>query len=71
MSNLVNIKTLCTICQEPLVCEWPEEMNWAGENVSATQYMANALNSDFVKICCDKCLDEMPDYEMAEMMDLI
>lgn len=50
-----------------MTCEWPEEMNWAGDTVSATQYMINALNSDYVYIACDKCLDEMPDVDFEKM----
>jgi len=65
--NTTSIKTLCTRCQTPMTCEWPEEMNWAGETVSAAQYMANALNSDYSFIACDKCLDEMPDVDFEKM----
>jgi hypothetical protein len=62
----VKIKTLCTTCLDPLEVEWPEQMNWAGEIVTAHEYMARALNSDFAKICCDKCLDEMPDFDFSD-----
>ena len=65
--SLVSIKTLCTNCQDPLECHWPERMNWGGENVSAIEYMANAINSDDVKILCDQCLDEFPDVDMEKM----
>jgi hypothetical protein len=41
-------------------------MNWAGEIVTPHEYMAKALNSDFAKICCDKCLDEMPDFDFSD-----
>jgi hypothetical protein len=65
--NKTLIKTLCTRCQEPMTCEWPEEMNWAGEVVTAHQYMANALNSRDVMITCDACLDNMPDVDFSKM----
>jgi hypothetical protein len=65
--NKVLIKTLCTRCLEPLVCEWPEEMNWGGNTVTAHEYMANAMNSEDVKICCDDCLDTMPDVDLDKM----
>jgi hypothetical protein len=61
------IKTLCTRCQAPMTCDWPEEMNWGGQTVPAEQYMANALNSDYAVIACDKCLDEMPDVDFDKM----
>jgi len=41
-------------------------MNWAGETVTAHEYMVKALNSDFAKICCDKCLDEMSDFDFSD-----
>ena len=65
--SLVSIKTLCTNCQDPLECHWPERMNWGGENVSAIEYMANAINSDDVQILCNQCLDELPDVDMEKM----
>ena len=64
--NIVKMKTLCTRCLDPLEVEWSEEMNWRGETVTAQQYMANALNSEFIKICCDTCLDEMPDFDFND-----
>jgi hypothetical protein len=64
---MVEIKTLCSNCLSPLTCNWPKEMNWGGQTVSAEQYITNALNSEYVKICCDTCLDEMPDVDMEKM----
>ena len=68
MKNLVQIKTLCTNCLDPMVCEWPEKMNWGGTEVTAIEYMANAIRSNHIKIYCDKCLDEMPDVDMENMI---
>ena len=65
--SLTSIKTLCTSCQHPLTCEWPNQMNWQGETVSAIEYMANALNSDDVQILCDECLDNFTDVDMEKM----
>lgn len=65
--SLTSIKTLCTCCQQPLTCEWPNQMNWQGETVSAIEYMANALNSDDVQILCDECLDNFPDVDIENM----
>ena len=42
-------------------------MNWGGEDVSAIEYMANALNSDDTLILCDDCLDNFPDVDMENM----
>jgi hypothetical protein len=64
--NIVKMKTLCTRCLDPLEVEWSEEMNWGGETVTAQQYMANALNSESIQICCDTCLDEMPDFDFND-----
>jgi hypothetical protein len=67
-NNLLKIKTLCTNCLDPMVCEWPEKMNWQGTEVSAQEYMGNALRTNYIKICCDKCLDEMQDVDMENMI---
>ena len=67
MSNLTSIKTLCTNCLTPLVCEWPSQMNWGGDSVPAVEYMANALSSEDVQILCDDCLSELPDIGMDNM----
>jgi hypothetical protein len=65
--SLISIKTLCTNCQGSLECQWPERMNWGGEDVSAIEYMANALNSDDTLILCDDCVDNFPDVDTENM----
>lgn len=61
------IKTLCTRCQTPIMCEWPHEMTFGGEPVTPEEYMARALRSEQVMVCCDQCLSEMPDVKLEDM----
>lgn len=67
MSNLTSIKTLCTNCLGPMTCEWPNEMNWQGQTVSAIEYMAYALNSEDSQILCDQCLDNYDIFDQENM----
>lgn len=61
------LKTLCTRCQAPITCEWPDNMTFGGESVTPTEYMAMALQSERVSIVCDQCLSEMPDVKLEDM----
>ena len=56
----VKLKTLCTRCQQPLECNWPAEMIFAGEPCTAEEYMAKTLMGENLGVYCDACLDKMP-----------
>lgn len=61
------IRTLCSKCQAPLTCKWPERMKCGEDDVSAEEYMARALRSERVLICCDACLKKMPDVRVEDL----
>lgn len=65
---MTELATLCSRCQRPLKCEWPDEMTFGGEPVAATEYMARALRSNAVLIVCDECLAKMPDVRLEDML---
>lgn len=62
------LNTLCTRCQAPLECQWPDECSFGGELCTPEEYMAKALRSESVMICCDKCLSEMTDVRLEDMI---
>ncbi len=63
----MTLRTLCTRCQVPLVCEWPDPMEFGGEMMPAAEAMARSIRNPFVYIACDKCLGEMPDVKLEDM----
>lgn len=63
----MTIKTLCSRCREPLICEWPDMMTFGGRAVSPIDYMSAALRTRNVLVCCDKCLSEMPDVKVEQI----
>jgi hypothetical protein len=63
----VHIKTLCTRCQQPLDCNWPTEMTFAGQPCTAEEYMAKTLTTENVGVYCDDCLDKMPDVKLEDL----
>lgn len=66
--KVVTLRTLCTECQTPIVCEWPEEMSWAGLSVTPQEYMANAIRNQSTEILCDACLQRRPDVRVEDLI---
>lgn len=64
---MTTFRTLCTRCLTPIDCEWPDEMKLGERTVPALDYVAHALRSESVYICCDKCLEEMPDVKLEDL----
>lgn len=60
-------KTLCTRCLAPIDCEFPAQMTWVGEVIPTREYIANALRSKNVWICCDDCMEKMPDVNLEDL----
>lgn len=67
-ASIVRLDTLCTLCKKPITCEWPLTMEWGGETVTAQEYLARALRSEKVFICCDSCLEVMPDVDLGTVI---
>jgi hypothetical protein len=42
-------------------------MKLGERTVPALDYVAHALRSESVYICCDKCLEEMPDVKLEDL----
>jgi hypothetical protein len=61
------LKTLCNVCQAPMTCEWPDNMTYGGEAVTAREYMEKALRNDKTLIVCEECLAKMPDVNLEDM----
>lgn len=61
------LKTLCTRCQAPIICEWPDKMTFGGDPVTPAEYMSKALQSERVLVVCNNCLAEMPDVKLEDM----
>jgi hypothetical protein len=40
------------------------------KQIPAEEYLARALRSDSIFICCDKCLSEMPDVNMDDIQTI-
>ena len=59
--------TLCSRCLIKIECNWPDKMTWDGRPVPCLEYVANALRSTNVMICCDDCLEKMPDVELEDL----
>lgn len=67
VAGSVMIKTLCTKCQKPMKCFWPEKTTWGGVECTASEYMAKAILSENVGIYCDDCLETMPDVKLEDL----
>jgi hypothetical protein len=65
--DAVRLKTLCTECQRPLDCHWPPEMTFAGKPCTPVEYISKALQHDKIFICCDDCLQKMPDVKIEDL----
>jgi hypothetical protein len=51
----------CDKCGEPLELHWPELNQWGDEWVSVDEYLTRAKAHPRSWVCCDDCLNVMPD----------
>jgi len=53
----------------PIECQWPDQMKLGNRVVSTPEYVAYTLRSKNVYICCDDCLEKMPDIKIEDLID--
>jgi hypothetical protein len=70
-SKKAEIKTLCTKCQNPITCSWPEEMDLDGKKVTAWEFMSAVLMSEDAEILCDECSDEFDYFNIFKNTDTV
>lgn len=65
---LVELKTLCSKCLNPLTLHWPSIVTFGGERMKAVEALQRSLLNDKVLVCCDSCISSLPDVTVDDFI---